>query len=197
MLMPSLLSFLLTANFYQQDFPLRSIDDDPVSLSTFQGQVSLVVNTASKCGFTSQYEQLQKLFSTYQSRGFVVLGFPSNDFGQQEPGTAAEIKSFCKTNYGVTFPLFAKASVRGEEKQPVFKYLTEASRKDLRGEISWNFEKFLIGRDGEVVARFPSSVSPLNEVLVRILEGQLKHGKSPIPVAEPAKPAVEVKPVKQ
>lgn len=156
------------------DFKVQSIDDEQVSLKKYQGQVALVVNTASKCGYTSQYEGLQALYQKYQSKGFVVLGFPSNDFGNQEPGVASEIKSFCKSSFGVTFPLFAKGSVRGKNKQELFKWLTDDSeKKELRGEITWNFHKFLIDRSGKLVARFASGVDPSSSELIKAIESAL------------------------
>jgi glutathione peroxidase len=143
-------------------------------LGKYQGKVALVVNTASKCGFTPQYKDLESLYEKYQDQGFVVLGFPSNDFGAQEPGSDAEIKKFCELNYKVKFPLMPKAPVKGEAKQPAYKYLTEKTREDLRGEVEWNFEKFLVGKDGQVVARFKSKVSPSDPQVTSKIEALLK-----------------------
>lgn len=156
------------------DFKVKSIDNEDISLEKYRGMVVLIVNTASKCGYTSQYEGLQSLYQKYQSKGFVILGFPSNDFGNQEPGTASDIKSFCKANFGVTFPLFAKASVRGNNKQELFKWLTNGGgQKDLQGEVSWNFQKFLIDRSGRLTARFASGKEPLSSEVTKAVEDLL------------------------
>jgi len=141
----------------------KSIDGKPVNLSEYKGKVALVVNVASRCGYTPQYEGLQKLHDANKDKGFTVLGFPSNDFRGQEPGTNAEIKTFCQMEYGVKFPLFEKNPVIGAEKQPIYHFLTEQSRKDLQGEVAWNFEKFLVNQNGEVVARWKSGVEPQSE----------------------------------
>jgi glutathione peroxidase len=129
-------------------------------LARYRGKVLLVVNTASKCGFTRQYDALESLYKQYEGQGLVVLGFPSNDFAGQEPGSDGEIESFCRINHGVTFPLFPKASVRGDGMQPVFRALTTRGPQDLRGQVKWNFEKFLIDREGRLVGRWRSWVSP-------------------------------------
>ena len=149
----------------------KSIDGKPVSLSQYKGKVALVANTASKCGFTPQYKQLQGAYEKYQDRGFVVLGFPSNDFLHQEPAADPEIKKFCEVNYGVTFPLFTKDHVKGQETQPVFRFLKDSPAGKADGEIGWNFTKFLVDRDGKVVARFSSKVKPdAPEVTAKIEE---------------------------
>ena len=155
------------------DMTAKGNDGKPVALSRYKGKVALVANTASKCGFTPQYKQLQALYDKYKDRGLVVLGFPSNDFLRQEPGTDAEIKKFCEVNYGVTFPLFAKDHVKGEETQPVFRFLkaSEAGSKD--GEIGWNFTKFLVDKDGRVAARFSSKVKPDAPEVIEKLEALL------------------------
>ncbi len=149
------------------------IDGKPAPLSKFVGKVALVVNTASRCGLTPQYESLQKLQGRFESRGFTVLGFPSNDFFAQEPGTDKEIKIFCEKNYQVSFPLFSKARVKGDDKQPVYRYLTEGPQKEFHGEISWNFEKFLVGRDGRILARFKPRVSPDDAEVISAIEKAL------------------------
>ena len=131
-----------------------------VSLSRYKGKVALVVNTASRCGFTPQYKGLQALQDKYGKRGLIVLGFPSNDFHSQEPGTDKEIKNFCEINYGVTFPLFAKDHVTGKETQPVFKFLKASPAGGKDGEIGWNFTKFIVDKDGRVAARFPTKTDP-------------------------------------
>jgi glutathione peroxidase len=131
------------------------------SLSEYRDKVLLIVNTASKCGFTPQYEGLQKLYDDYKDRGFVVLGFPANDFLRQEPGTNEEIKEFCSVTYNITFPMFEKIHVKGKEIHPLYEYLTAGGGKEeFAGKISWNFAKFLIGRQGEIIARFDPKDDP-------------------------------------
>lgn len=149
----------------------NGIDGAEVKLSTFQGKVALVVNVASQCGFTRQYSGLQELFQQYGPRGFVVLGFPSNDFGGQEPGSNEEIKSFCSSKFGVTFPMFAKVTVEGGEKHPVYRHLTSATGGD---EVGWNFEKFLVDKNGRVIGRFKPSVRPDSSELKDAIEQALK-----------------------
>ncbi|VWX53438.1 glutathione peroxidase [Novosphingobium sp. 9U] len=172
--------------------PLTRIDGKPDTLAEHAGKVLLVVNVASKCGLTPQYEGLEKLYETYKDRGFEVLGFPANDFGAQEPGTHEEIVEFCKLNYGVSFPLFAKADVTGPAKQPLYAALTKAvptKLGDVEGmkerfkgygmtpnddpEVLWNFEKFLIGKDGSVVGRFAPAMTPEDPALVSAIEAEL------------------------
>ncbi len=167
------------------DFKLRSIDGKEVSMTNYQGKVLLIVNTASKCGFTPQYEELQSLYQTYQQQGLEILGFPSNQFAAQEPGSNSEVQNFCQINYGVTFSLFEKTDVRGENAHPLFKYLTEKAPFKgfdlnhpngeklqnvlqerfpdfLKGnDIKWNFTKFLIDRDGKVAGRYEPTTAPL------------------------------------
>ena len=152
-----------------------SIDGQLKPLSEYKGQVLLVVNTASGCGYTPQYEGLQALQKKYLGQKFTVLGFPSNDFGGQEPGTNAEIKTFCQLNYKVSFPMFSKAPVTGASIQPVFKWLTVEANSKLAGAVEWNFEKFLIGRDGNLIKRFKSAVTPESQELVSVLEAALKN----------------------
>ncbi len=143
-------------------FSAKSIDGKEVSLQQFAGNVLLIVNTASKCGFTPQYKELQQLYEKYHERGFFVLGFPCNQFGNQEPGSEEEISEFCELNYGVTFPMFAKIDVNGNNAHPLFTYLKEQAPGILGSKaIKWNFTKFLVDRKGRVVNRFASNVSPL------------------------------------
>lgn len=143
------------------DFTARDIDGAERALGDFRGKVLLIVNTASQCGFTYQYEGLEALHRKYAERGFEVLGFPCNQFGKQEPGDAEEIKSFCSLTYDVTFPMFAKIDVNGPDAHPLYDYLTRQKGGGLLGRgIKWNFTKFLIGRDGEVLARFPPTTKP-------------------------------------
>lgn len=144
------------SKFYS--FTIKNAQGQDVKLSDYKGKVVLVVNVASKCGFTYQYEGLQKLYKDHKDKGLVILGFPSNQFLSQEPGSNEEIQSFCKLKYGVDFPVFAKADVNGDNAQPLYKWLT--SQENFSGRITWNFNKFLINRKGEVVNRFGSKVKP-------------------------------------
>ena len=172
--------------------PLTRLDGGADSLANHAGNVLLVVNVASKCGLTPQYEGLEQLYNRFKDQGFEVLGFPANDFGAQEPGTDQEIAAFCSTSYGVSFPMFTKADVTGAGKQPLYAALTEAKpekqgdaagwRERLRGygmtptedpEVLWNFEKFLIGRDGSVAARFSPAITPDDASLVGAIEAEL------------------------
>ncbi len=153
------------------DFTLFDIDARPVSLSKFRGKVLLLVNTASRCGYTPQYEQLQQLYERYQPRGFEILAFPSKDFGGQELETNEAIATFCYTRYSVDFPLFAKTKVCGENQHPLYRYLTEKSQ--FPGEVRWNFEKYLVDRKGSVIGRYYSSVLPLSEEIISDLERAL------------------------
>ncbi len=146
----------------------KNIDGSEVSLNNFKGKVLLVVNTASRCGFTPQYKSLEKIYKKYKERDFIVLAFPSNDF-RQELSTNEEIREFCEI-YELSFPIFAKGKVKGFEKQQIFKYLTEDSNGKNMGEIRWNFEKFLVGRDGKLFKRFRSSVDPNKDELKKAIE---------------------------
>ena len=143
------------------DFTMRDIDGENIKLDVYKGKVVMIVNVASKCGYTPQYEGLQALYEKNKDSGLVILGFPANNFLSQEPGTEAEIKEFCSTKYKVTFPMFAKISVKGEDQHPLYTYLTnKISDPEFAGDISWNFNKFLIDRHGKVVARFGSKDTP-------------------------------------
>ena len=175
------------------DIPLQSITGEPTSLGDFKGKVLLVVNVASKCGLTPQYEGLEKLYELYRGQGLVITGFPANDFKQQEPGTNEEIQSFCSLNYDVQFPLFSKITVLGPEKHPLYTALEAAQpkatslsevpfREKLKGygieaqpepEFTWNFEKFLVSREGEVVARFAPDTQPDAPELITAIEAEL------------------------
>ena len=156
------------------DFTMRDIDGNDVSLETFRGKVVMVVNVASKCGFTGQYAGLQALYETHKDRGFAILGFPANDFLWQEPGSDSEIKQFCTLNYGVTFPMFAKIHVKGRNQHPLYAYLTDKrTNPELGGRITWNFNKFLVGRDGRLVARFGSRTKPGSQDLGAAIEKAL------------------------
>jgi glutathione peroxidase len=163
-----LVAFLFVAPSSVYDFQSKNIDGQDFSLAKYKGKKVLIVNTASKCGYTPQYAELQKLADQYKDK-VVVVGFPANNFGQQEPGTAVEIKSFCQKNYGVTFPLSEKVSVKGDDICPLFKYLTTAPNPDFTGDIKWNFEKFLIDENGNLVHRFRSETTPLSPELTKYL----------------------------
>jgi glutathione peroxidase len=158
---------LFTANSVY-DFKLKTIDGADFNLAQYRGKKVLIVNTASKCGYTPQYAELQKLADQYKGK-LVVVGFPANNFGGQEPGANTEIKSFCQKNYGVTFPLSSKISVKGDDIDPLFKYLTSAANPDFTGEIKWNFEKFLIDENGKLIHRYRSNVTPLSSEITKEL----------------------------
>lgn len=143
------------------DYKLKTIDGGDFSLAKFKGKKILVVNTASKCGYTKQYADLQKLSELYKDK-LVVVGFPANNFGGQEPGTDQDIKTFCKENFSVSFPMSGKTSVKGEDISPLFKYLTAAENPDFTGEIKWNFEKFLLDENGKLIHRYRSATTPLD-----------------------------------
>lgn len=148
------------------DFSFISIDGEEVKLSEFKGKNILIVNTASKCGFTPQYKELQELHEKYKDN-LVIIGFPANNFGEQEPGSNEEISEFCEVNYGVSFLLAEKVSVKGEDAHPLFKYLTSASNSDFTGEIKWNFEKFLISPEGKLTHRYRSQVKPMDDQILK------------------------------
>lgn len=175
-----------------QQIPLKTIKGADASLGDYAGKVVLAVNVASKCGLTPQYEGLEKLYADYRDKGLVVVGFPANDFGAQEPGSNEEIASFCTTNFGVDFPMFEKIVVTGPDKHPLYAALTSAQpqaqgngdafREQLKGygmtptqapEVLWNFEKFLIGKDGQVVARFAPDTKPDDPAMVSAIETEL------------------------
>ena len=155
-----------TASLY--DFTMDDIDGKPVNLGTYKGKVLLLVNTASLCGNTPQYSDLERVYEQYHEQGFEVLAFPANNFGQQEPGTNAEIKGFCLTKYSVSFPLFSKISVKGSDKHPLYQYLTEQS--PFPGEVEWNFQKYLVDRSGRIVARFHHRTKPAAPEIVTEIE---------------------------
>ncbi len=153
------------------EFDVQDIDGNSVSLSDHEGKVLLIVNTASRCGFTRQYKPLEELYQKYKNQGFVVLGFPANNFMNQEPGTNEEIKNFCSLTYKTTFPLFSKISVKGKDIHPLYQYLTTQDK--FPGDITWNFNKFLIGKDGKVAGRFSTRTDPLDSKVVLAIENQL------------------------
>ena len=164
-------SAFAASNIY--DFTLPSIDGKPMPLADFKGKVVLVVNVASRCGYTPQYSALEGLYEKYKDQGFVIVGFPANNFGAQEPGTNQEIKTFCSRKYNVTFPLYSKVSVKGDDQTPLYQYLTKQTDPAIAGEIKWNFTKFLVNRNGQVVQRFESAVTPDSKEVVSAVEKQL------------------------
>jgi glutathione peroxidase len=156
------------------NFKMDGLDGNEVDLSRYAGKVVLIVNVASKCGYTPQYKGLEAIYEKYGSEGLVVLGVPSNDFGHQEPGTSEEIATFCKSRYKVKFDMVAKVPVKGEDKVPLYKYLTsQDTDPKFAGPIKWNFTKFLVGRNGDVVARFEPKVKPESEQIVQAIEAEL------------------------
>jgi glutathione peroxidase len=160
------LVFFSTSSVYE--FKLKTIDGQSFSLARYKGKKVLIVNTASKCGFTPQYAELQKLADQYKDK-LVVVGFPANNFANQEPAANTEIKTFCQKNFGVTFPLSSKISVKGNDIDPLFAYLTSAPNPDFTGEIKWNFEKFLIDENGKLIHRYRSNVTPLSPEITKEL----------------------------
>jgi len=156
-------------------FTMDSLDGKPIKLSKYEGKVVLLVNVASECGLTPQYEQLQDLHDKYKDQGLAILGFPANEFGKQEPGTNKQISEFCSKNYGVKFDMFSKVVVKGEGKCELYQFLTSKEKNGkFGGEIGWNFEKFLLNKKGEVVARFAPNVKPDADVVIKAIETELK-----------------------
>ncbi len=156
-------------------FTMKNIDGAEVPLSSFNGKVLLLVNVASKCGYTPQYKDLEALYRKYKDQGLEILGFPANNFMWQEPGTDAEIKAFCTTTYDVTFPMFSKISVKGNDQHPLYRYLTsESTDPKFAGDVKWNFTKYLIDRKGGIVGKFVSKVTPLSDELVGAIESALR-----------------------
>ena len=156
------------------EFELKSIDGQPAPLAAFKGKVLLLVNVASKCGYTPQYTALESLYKKFSDRGLVVVGIPANNFGGQEPGTNEEIKTFCTRTYNVTFPMMSKVSVKGDDKTPLYQFLTDAAANPKTGgEVKWNFTKFLADKNGNVIARFESGVKPDSPELTAAVESAL------------------------
>ena len=156
------------------DIETKLLEGDPVTLGEYKGKALLIVNVASRCGFTPQYEGLQALYEQYRDRGFEILGFPCNQFLAQEPGTEEEIRQFCSSVYSVTFPIFRKIDVNGEARHPLYEILTEEKDADGNsGDVQWNFEKFLVSAEGEVVGRYRTMITPEDPVLVGAIEAQL------------------------
>jgi glutathione peroxidase len=156
-------------------FTLNSIDGKPAPLADYKGKVALLVNVASQCGYTPQYAPLESVYEKYKDQGFVILGFPANNFGAQEPGTNEEIKTFCNRKYSVTFPMYAKISVKGADQAPLYAYLTTQTAPGISGEIKWNFTKFLVDKNGNVVKRFEPAVTPDSKEVVSAIEAELKR----------------------
>jgi len=154
-------------------FTMKNIDGTEVPLSKYKGKVLLIVNVASQCGFTPQYKDLEALYEKYRDRGFEILGFPANNFGEQEPGTDPEIKQFCSSKYGVTFDMFSKISVMGSDQHPLYKFIT--SDPTYGGDVKWNFQKYLVDRDGKLVGKFFSRVTPLSPELTGAVKAALKQ----------------------
>jgi len=156
------------------NFTLNSIDGTPAPLAAYQGKVVLLVNVASQCGYTPQYSALEAIYEKYKDQGFVILGFPANNFGAQEPGTNEEIKTFCTRKYSVTFPMYSKISVKGADQAPLYTYLTKETGTGIAGDIKWNFTKFLVDRGGKVIQRFEPAVTPDSKEVTAAIERQLK-----------------------
>jgi len=170
---------LVAAEKTVHDFTLNSIDGQPAPLAAYKGKVVLLVNVASKCGFTPQYSALESTYEKYKDRGFVIVGIPANNFGAQEPGSNQEIKTFCSSKYHVSFPMMAKVSVKGDDITPLYQFLTDkSSNPQSGGEIKWNFTKFLIGPDGRVIARFEPEITPDSPQVTSAIEEALASLKS-------------------
>ena len=156
------------------EFTMKDIDGKDIRLNQYKGDVVMIVNTASKCGYTPQYEGLEKIYEEYKDKGFVILGFPANNFMGQEPGTEKEIKEFCTLKYHVTFPMFSKISVKGEDQHPLYSFLTnKESDPEFAGDITWNFNKFLVDKKGNIVARFSSKDTPESDTVTAAIEKYL------------------------
>jgi glutathione peroxidase len=169
---------LMAAEKTVYDFTLNSIDGQPAPLSAYKGKLLLLVNVASRCGFTPQYTALESVYEKYKDRGLVIVGIPANNFGAQEPGTNQEIKTFCSSKYHVTFPMMAKVSVKGADITPLYQFLTDKTvHPKTGGEIGWNFTKFLVGTDGRVIARFDSEVTPDSAEVTSAIEKALANLK--------------------
>lgn len=171
MLLPAATALLATTIY---DFTPNTIKGQPQPLTAYKGKVVLLVNVASRCGYTPQYTALESVYEKYREHGLVILGFPANNFGGQEPGTNEEIQTFCSSKYNVQFPMFSKVSVAGADKTPLYSYLTDRSQNPTTGgEIKWNFTKFLVGRDGKILARFDSNVTPDSPEVLAAIEKAL------------------------
>ena len=170
-----MLLFLMLFNLFATtqnsilDFKATGVDGKTIDLSQYKGKKILIVNVASECGFTPQYEGLEQLYEKFKDR-LVIIGFPANNFGQQEPGTNKEIQTFCEKNYAITFPIMSKVSVKGTDIDPLFKWMIEQPNPDFTGDIKWNFEKFLFDENGKLIHRFRSKTEPMSEVMIKALE---------------------------
>lgn len=183
LLMISILSILFSAPLLAAEtsvhaFTVTSIQGEEIDLSKYKGKVLLIVNTASKCGFTKQYADLVELQKNYADKDFVLVGFPANNFGKQEPGSNQEIAEFCSIRFGVEFPMFSKVSVKGADQHPLFHYLTTAENEDFKGDIRWNFEKFLVDADGVLHRRFRSQTKPTSESVTDAIDALLSQASS-------------------
>lgn len=168
-LLLSVIMIFLTGSTSIYDYKVRGLEGNVIDFSSFKGKKIMIVNTASECGYTPQYEGLQKLYTKYHDK-LIIVGFPANNFGEQEPGNNAEIKAFCQKNYGVSFPMAAKVSVRGDDIDPLFKWLINEPNPDFTGDIKWNFEKFLFDENGKLIHRFRSKAEPLGDAIVQAIE---------------------------
>ncbi|SRR5581483_2584629 len=168
------LALTMTLHHSPLDFDMTDIDGKPVHLSKYKGKVVMIVNVASKCGYTPQYADLEAVYEKYKDKGLVILGFPANDFGAQEPGTNEEIKTFCTSKYNVSFPMFSKITVVGDQINPLYKFLTDKETDgEYAGPIKWNFTKFLVSKSGNVVARFEPKIKPSDDVVIKTIEKEL------------------------
>ena len=165
---------MASGTLFADDFTLPSIDGKAAPLAGYKGKVVLIVNVASRCGYTPQYTALEAVYEKYKDRGFVILGFPANNFGGQEPGSNQEIKTFCSSKYSVTFPLYGKVSVEGGDQTPLYSYLTKEANPAVAGDIQWNFTKFLVDRNGKVVQRFEPATTPDSPGMISAIEKLLK-----------------------
>jgi glutathione peroxidase len=167
---------LIFCNLYSQtiyDFKVESISGETYDFSSLKGKKIMIVNTASECGYTPQYSDLQKLYEKYNDKAFVIIGFPANNFGKQEPGSNTEIATFCKKNYGVTFPMMAKISVKGEDKHEIYQFLTQKSKNGVEdSEVKWNFQKYLIDENGKLIKHLGSRTNPMSEEITNWIEGK-------------------------
>jgi glutathione peroxidase len=171
---PLIMATSLSAGSGLYNFTLNSIDGKPAPLAEYKGKVVMIVNVASKCGYTPQYSALESTYEKYKSQGFVILGFPANNFGSQEPGTNEEIKTFCTRKYNVSFPMYSKISVKGDDQTPLYSYLTKDAGASVAGDIKWNFTKFLVDRNGKVIQRFEPAVTPDSKEVAEAIEKALK-----------------------
>lgn len=170
----TVIGILVMAPTTAHDFTVKNIAGNDVNLASYNGKVMLIVNVASFCGYTKQYAPLEQLYGAYKDKGLVILGFPANDFGAQEPGTDEEIATFCSTKYNVTFDMFSKVAVKGQGKAPLFAWLTSGDGDaDMAGEIGWNFEKFLVGKDGKLIKRYKSGADPMGAAMRADIEAAL------------------------